>query len=58
MIRILLHSIAHTLSLQVLQNFNDCKSDTQASAELFTGANNLARKLVAEDHYDTVFVKE
>ena len=54
----LLHCIAHTLSLQVLQKFNDCKSDTQASSELYTGANNLARKLVAEGHCDTVFIKE
>ena len=45
--------------MQVLQKkFNDFKSDTQASSELYTVANNLARKLVAEGHSDTVFIKE
>ena len=51
-------SYVHT-SLQVLQKkFDDFKSDTQASSELYTAANNLARKLVAEGHSDTVFIKE
>ena len=40
------------------KKFNDFKSDTQASSELYTVANNLARKLVAEGHSDTVFIKE
>ena len=45
--------------MQVLQKkFNDFKSDTQASSVLYTVANNLARKLVAEGHSDTVFIKE
>ena len=45
--------------MQVLQKkFNDFKSDTQANSELYTVANNLARKLVAEGHSDTVFIKE
>jgi len=45
--------------LQVLQKkFDDFKSDTQASSELYIAANNLARKLVAEGHSDTVFIKE
>ena len=45
--------------LQVLQKkFDVFKSDTQASAELYAAANNLARKLVAEGHSYTVFIKE
>ena len=40
------------------KKFNDFKSDTQASSEMYTVANNLARKLVAEGHSDTVFIKE
>ena len=45
--------------LQVLQKkFDDFQSDTQASAELYTTANNLARKLLAKRHSDTVFIKE
>ena len=49
----------YILLLQVLQKkFDDFKSDTQASSELYAAANNLARKLVAEGHSDTVFIKE
>jgi len=48
-----------TLLPQVLQKkFEDFKSDTAASSELYSAANNLARKLVAEGHSDTVFIKE
>ncbi|XP_065894234.1 spectrin beta chain, non-erythrocytic 1-like isoform X3 [Dysidea avara] len=46
----------HLLVLQ--KKFEDFKSDTAASSELYSAANNLARKLVAEGHSDTVFIKE
>ena len=39
------------------KKFDDFKSDTQASGELYTAANNLARKFVAEGHSDTVFIQ-
>ena len=45
--------------LQVLQKkFDDFKRDVSASTERYTAANNLARRLVAEGHSDTVLIKE
>lgn len=40
------------------KKFEDFKRDVNASTERYTGANSLARKLVAEGHSDTVFIKE
>jgi len=43
----------------VLQKkFDDFKRDVNASTERYTAANNLARRLVAEGHSDTVLIKE
>ena len=45
--------------LQVLQKkFDDFKRDVSASTERYSAANNLARRLVAEGHSDTVLIKE
>lgn len=45
--------------LQVVQKkFEDFKRDVSASTERYTAANNLARRLVAEGHSDTVLIKE
>ena len=47
------------LPLQVVQKkFEDFKRDVSASTERYTAANNLARRLVAEGHSDTVLIKE
>lgn len=40
------------------KKFEDFKRDVSASTERYTGVNNLARRLVAEGHSDTVFIKE
>ncbi len=48
-----------SLSSQVLQKkFDDFKRDVGVSTERYTAANNLARRLVAEGHSDTVLIKE
>ena len=45
--------------MQVLQKkFEDFKRDVSASTERYSAANNLARRLVAEGHSDTVLIKE
>ena len=40
------------------KKFDDFKRDVNASTERYTAANNLARRLVAEGHSDTVLIKE
>ena len=40
------------------KKFDDFKRDVSASTERYTAANNLARRLVAEGHSDTVLIKE
>ena len=48
-----------SICLQVLQKkFEDFKRDVSASTERYSAANNLARRLVAEGHSDTVLIKE
>jgi len=42
----------------VQKKFEDFKRDVGASSERYTAANNLARRLVAEGHSDTVLIKE
>ena len=45
--------------MQVLQKkFDEFKRDISASTERFSSVNNLARRLVAEGHSDTVLIKE
>ena len=45
--------------MKVLQkNFEEFKRDVQASADRYSAAVKLARKLVAEGHSNTVLIKE
>lgn len=56
---VVLFSLEYIFILQVLQKkFDDFKRDVSASTERYTAANNLARRLVAEGHSDTVLIKE
>ena len=48
--------LLHTQAVQ--KKFEDFKRDVSASTERYSAANNLARRLVAEGHSDTVLIKE